>query len=65
MERQHIRYRSVTPPEFSLGDAFIQGLRYRLPLPVVHRSFGAYNPNNLIPNSRINCLITHEEWYAS
>ena len=24
-----------------MGDAFIQGLRYRLPLPVVHRSFGA------------------------
>ena len=42
-----------------MGDAFIQGLRYRLPLPVVHRSFGAYNPNNLIPNSRINYLITY------
>ena len=35
-----------------MGDAFIQGLRYRLPLPKVCRPFGAYNPNNLIPNSR-------------
>ena len=34
------------------GDAFIQGLRYRLPLPKVCRSFGAYNPHDLIPNSR-------------
>ena len=42
-----------------MGDAFIQGLRYRLPLPKVCRPFGAYNPNNLIPNSRINCLITY------
>ena len=35
-----------------MGDAFIQGLRYRLPLPKVCRPFGAYNPHNLIPNSR-------------
>ena len=35
-----------------VGDAFIQGLRYRLPLPKVCRPFGAYNPHNLIPNSR-------------
>ena len=42
-----------------VGDAFIQGLRYRLPLPKVCRPFGAYNPHNLIPNSRshITCLI--------
>ena len=30
----------------------MQGLRYRLPLPQVCRPFGAYNPHNLIPNSR-------------
>ena len=42
-----------------MGDAFIQGLRYRLPLPKVCRPFGAYNSHNLIPNSRINCFITY------
>ena len=41
MERQHIRYRSVTPPEFSWGDASMQGLRYRLPLPVFYRTYSA------------------------
>ena len=35
-----------------MGDAFIQGLRYRLPLLKVCLPFGAYNPHNLIPNSR-------------
>ena len=35
-----------------VGDAFMQGLRYRLPLPKVCRPFGAYNSHNLIPNSR-------------
>ena len=47
-----------------MGDAFIQGLRYRsttclysvaltaLYSAVFCRPFGAYNPHNLIPNSR-------------
>ena len=49
-----------------VGDAFMQGPRYRLPLPKVCRPFGAYNSHNLIPNSRshITCLIVPLAFFA-